>query len=327
MSLSDGAAEPSPSRGSLEEPRSYYGQPVIKEPVWSWEIPWYFFTGGLGGASAGLAYLAERTGNDELARRAWPVALAGVTVSPALLISDLGVPRRFLNMLRMVKVTSPMSIGSWILVTSGTTTAISTLHATTGLLPRLARLAKPAAALAGLPLSTYTAALISQTAVPIWHEARRELPAVFASGAAASAGAAATALAPTRHAAPARRLAVLGALGELAAVQLMEHRLGGLADPYHGDGVEPYTRAARFLTALGAVAIAGPARRDRRAAVAGGALVLAGAVCERWSVFKAGTLSARDPAYTIGPQRERVRARLGRGATGVASRGGRAHWS
>ena len=75
-----------------------------------------------------------------------------------------------------------------------------------------------AAALLGLPLATYTAALIANTAVPVWHEARRELPFVFAAGAAASAGAAATvAHARPRDAGPARRLAVGGAVAELAA--------------------------------------------------------------------------------------------------------------
>ena len=98
-----------------ERAASYYGRPVIKEPVWTPEIPVYFFTGGLAGASAGLGVLAELRGNEVLARRAWAVALAGVAVSPVLLISDLGVPTRFLNMLRMFKVTSPMSVGSWIL--------------------------------------------------------------------------------------------------------------------------------------------------------------------------------------------------------------------
>src|SRR5205814_5611211 len=88
------------------------GVPVIKEPVWKPEIPFYFYSGGLGGASAGLAALSELAGNRELARRAWVAALAGAGASPALLIADLGVPARFVNMLRMFKVSSPMSMGS-----------------------------------------------------------------------------------------------------------------------------------------------------------------------------------------------------------------------
>ncbi len=298
-----------------EEVRSYYGRPILKEPVWKPEIPWYFFAGGLGGASAGLAYLAGRTGNDVLARRAWAAALAGIGVSPPLLISDLGVPSRFLHMLRMVKVTSPMSVGSWILAGSGTATAVAAAHAWTGLLPRLAGVARPVAAVLGLPLSTYTAALIANTAVPIWHEAYRHLPVIFGAGAAASAGAAATILTPPRHAGPARRLAVMGSLAELVAVQTMEHRLGELADPYHGPDVELLTRSARVLTAAGGLVLAGAARRSRAAAVAGGAMLLAGAACERWSVFKAGFLSARDPTYVVEPQRSRIRGRRSRGAS------------
>src|SRR5439155_1354298 len=140
---------------------------------------------GMGGASAGLAYACELRGAPVLAQRAWAVALAGVGVSPALLISDLGKPSRFLNMLRMFKVTSPMSVGSWVLACSGAATGISALSSLSGRLRRPAMLAKPAAAMLGMPLASYTGGLIAQTAVPAWHEARRELPALFAAGAAA----------------------------------------------------------------------------------------------------------------------------------------------
>ncbi len=197
--------------------RSYHGQPVLKEPIWSWEIPDYFFVGGMAGASAGLAFCSGLRGNDVLARRAWTLALAGVGVSPALLISDLGRPERFLNMLRMFKVTSPMSVGSWVLSSAGAAITFAAADAWTGWFPRIGRLARPAAALLGLPLSTYTAALVANTAVPVWHEARRTLPFLFGSGAALSAGAGAVALTPTAAAAPARRLALGAAVAELAA--------------------------------------------------------------------------------------------------------------
>ncbi|MBV8998383.1 MAG: polysulfide reductase NrfD, partial [Solirubrobacterales bacterium] len=183
---------------------SYHGQPVIKEPIWTWEIPMYFFTGGLAGASAGLACMSELRGNEVLARRAWAASLAGITASPLFLISDLGRPMRFMNMFRMFKVSSPMSVGSWILGASGATTTVAAANAWTGWFPRSARIARPAAALLGLPLSTYTAALVANTAVPVWHEARRILPFVFGSGAALSAGAAAVIATPPEHAAPAR---------------------------------------------------------------------------------------------------------------------------
>jgi formate-dependent nitrite reductase membrane component NrfD len=285
---------------------SYYGRPVIKEPVWTPEIPLYFFTGGMAGASAGLAYLAEQTGNQPLAKRAWLVALGGIAVSPALLISDLGVPARFFNMLRMFKVTSPMSVGSWILSASGATTAVAAANSITGLLEGPSALAKPAAALLGLPLSTYTGALIANTAVPVWHEARVTLPALFAGGAAASAGAAATILTPVSDAAPARRLALLGAAAELVATNVMEQKLGSLAEPYHQGKPGTLARSAKVLTALGGLAIGGWGHRRRSAAVLGGAALLGGALTERFAVFRAGFASAKDPKYTVGPQRERV---------------------
>lgn len=317
-----------------EQPRSYYGQPVIKEPVWKPEIPWYFFTGGLGGASATLAYLAGLRGNEVLARRASATALAGVGVSPLLLISDLGKPARFLNMLRVFKVTSPMSVGSWILAASGVSTGVAALDSFLGAAPVsrrrsrrsrrsrarqalaiAARVARPLSALLGPPLASYTGGLIAQTAVPAWHDARRELPALFAAGGAASAGAALTAITPLAYARPARRLALVGCAAELVGVAAIEQRLGEQAEPYHAGAAGVYGRAARALTAAGGLLLGARAARSRPAAVLGGAAVLAGAVCERWSVFAAGFQSARDPGQTVGPQRERVESGAGQGAS------------
>ena len=86
----------------MSETRSYYGRPVLKEPVWQPEIPFYFFTGGLGGASSVLSLVARWSGNDLLAQRSIQIASAADAVSPLLLISDLGRPERFLNMLRVL---------------------------------------------------------------------------------------------------------------------------------------------------------------------------------------------------------------------------------
>ncbi len=292
----------------MSEPdvRSYHGQPVIKQPVWTWEIPMYFFTGGLAGASAGLAYLAEVRGNEELGRRAWAVSMLGISVSPMLLVADLGRPARFLNMLRMFKVTSPMSVGSWILSGSGASTALAAAHAWSGLFPGLARVARPSAALLGLPLSTYTAALIANTAVPVWHEARRELPFVFGAGAAMSAGAGAVIATPTEYASPARRLAVAAAVAELASEQLMESRLGTHGEPMsHGEPAR-FKRLGQASIALGAILLSARGDRSRPAAAVAGSLLTAGAVSIRWSIFKAGSASAADPKYVVGPQRERL---------------------
>jgi formate-dependent nitrite reductase membrane component NrfD len=189
-----------------EEFRSYYGRPVLKEPTWTWEIPWYFFFGGLAGASSVLSLSARIAGNNALARRALLVSLGGATVSPVLLIMDLGRPERFYNMLRVVKPTSPMSLGTWVLSAFSTSTGAAVASDLLGVFPRVQRALEVASALLGPALSTYTAVLITDTSVPVWHEARRELPVVFA----ASAGAAAAMLTSARNATPARRLAVGG---------------------------------------------------------------------------------------------------------------------
>src|SRR5215218_4174162 len=292
-------------------------RPVIKEPVWKPEIPLYLYTGGLAGASAGVGLLCALRDEAALARRAWALALAGSLVSPALLISDLGVPARFLYMLRMFKVTSPMSVGAWILAGFGATTAPAAAHALTGgALGRPGRLAQFAAATLGLPLSSYTGALLANTAVPAWHDARRELPFLFCAGAAASSGAALTALSPVGAAAPARRLAVGGAAAELAVSALMERRLSrrGTGGAYHEPSVQRLVYAATGLTAAGATVIAARGARSRAAAIAGGALVSAGAVGERWAVFLAGRRSAARARDTVAPQRARIERGGSRGA-------------
>jgi hypothetical protein len=163
-----------------------------------------------------------------------------------------------------------------------------------------------------LPLATYTAVLIADTSVPVWHEARRELPLIFAASSAASAGAAAAILTPIGDAGPARRLALGGVLLEVGAVEWMKRRLGDfLAEPYEQDEAERYDKMAKGLSSVGAAVTAFAGRRSRLAAIAGGALILAGAAFERWSIFKAGFQSARDPKYTVMPQRERLNERDG----------------
>src|SRR5919202_3481917 len=271
-----------------EEVRSYYGRAVLKEPVWSREIPWYFFAGGLAGASSGLALVARLTGNDKLARRAHLAALGGAAVSPVLLIMDLGRPERFYNMLRVFKPTSPMSVGTWVLSAFGSTTGLAAAHDLLGLFPRLGRFAEALSALLGLPLATYTAVLVSDTSVPVWHEARRDLPLVFAASSAASAGAAAMILTPLDYAGPARRLAVGGALLEIGATEAMKRGLGDfLAEPYEKEEAGRFDSAAKAVSCLGAVVTALVGRRRRSMSALGGALILAGAALERWSVFRA----------------------------------------
>lgn len=302
MTATSGPPERDPGE---EEERSYYGQPVLKTPEWTWEVPWYLSTGGLAGASAGLALGARLTGRPVLARVARLVGAAGAGASPALLVMDLGRPRRFLNMLRVFKPTSAMSMGSWLLSAFVPAAVASAVLAAAGRLPVLQRVAEAVAAALGLPMCTYTAVLVADSSVPVWHEARHELPFVFAGSAAASAGAVAALLVPPAEAGPARRLAVAGATGELVAAEVMRHRLGELAEPYRsGDGGH-WSRAASACTGTGAVLLSLAGTR------VGAALVVVGGICQRWAVYRAGFASARDPRYVVGPQRRRRDARAG----------------
>ena len=286
---------------------SYYGRPILKEPTWTWEGPLYLFAGGVAGGAAALAAGARLVGNDELARRATLVNLAAISASPALLVSDLGRPDRFLHMLRVVKPTSPMNVGTWVVSASGVASGVAGACELLGILPRVRAAAAGSAALLAPFLSTYTAVLLANTAVPVWHESRRELPFVFAGSAAASAGAAVALAAPARSAGPARRLAVAGAVLELAATEVMERRLGFVGEPYHEGEAGRFSRLAKALTASGAVVTALAGRR-RAGAIAGGSLLLGGGLAERWAVYKAGFQSVRDPKYVVRTQRARLGA-------------------
>jgi len=227
------------------------------------------------------------------------------------LIMDLGRPERFYNMLRVIKPTSPMSLGTWALSAFGTSTGVAAASDLIGILPRVGRALKVVSALLGPALSTYTAVLITDTSVTVWHEARRELPAVFAASSAASAGAAAAMLTSARDAAPARRLAVGGALAELGTTELMKRRLGSfLAEPYEKGEAGRFDKLSKVCTGAGAALMALFGRR-RASTAAGGALILAGSALARWSIFRAGFQSARDPKYTVMPQRERLADRRG----------------
>jgi formate-dependent nitrite reductase membrane component NrfD len=287
------------------EMQSYYGRGIVKEPVWKPEIPIYLFTGGIAGGCSVLHAVAELRGNEELARRSLLVGAAMEAVSPVLLISDLGRPERFLNMLRMFKVTSPMSVGSWILVvSSGATTTAAALDVL-GILAPVKMLARLVSFASGPPLATYTGALLANTAIPVWSEARGELPYLFGSSAAASAGAATAIFTPVAVAAPARRAAVVGSAIELGVMHHMEKKLGFVGEVYKQGEAGKYAKVSKACVTAGASLIALAGRRSRAAAVTGGALILAGEMALRWSVFKAGFQSARDPKYTVIPQKQR----------------------
>jgi hypothetical protein len=289
--------------------RSYYGRPILKEPVWQPEIPFYFFFGGIAGASAVLHLGARLTGNRTLARRSLFIGAAADVVSPALLISDLGRPERFLNMFRVFKVTSPMSVGSWVLLISGGASNTAAVLELAGKLKPVKVAAELVSAAAGPPLATYTGTLLADTSIPVWHEGRHELPWLFGASALASAGAAVTMAVPPSEAGPSRRLALGGVAAELGLMEAMRQRLGFVGEVYRKEEAGRYARVSKLCTSAGAAVLALGAKRSRAAAIGGGALVLAGELALRWSVFKAGFQSARDPRYVVMRQRERRETR------------------
>jgi len=290
-------------------PTSYYGRPVLKEPVWRWQIPAYFFTGGLAAGSAVLGLGARIGGNGRLGRVARLAAVGASAASGGLLVADLGRPARFYNMLRVAKPTSPMSVGSWLLAVFAPATAVAAACDVLGLFPGLGAAAGVVAAALAPAVATYTAVLVSDTAVPAWRDASRELPYVFAGSAAASAGGLACVLVPPPAAGPARRLALAGTLVEVSAGRALERRLDPLvAEPYQQGPGGRLTRLARGSALAGAALLLAGGRR-RTALAAGGALTAVAALLERFAVFRAGVESARDPRYTVLPQQRRAAER------------------
>jgi hypothetical protein len=224
------------------------------------------------------------------------------------LIHDLGRPERFLHMLRVFKPTSPLSVGSYILspfsAAAGATAAVELL----GWFPRLKRFGGVVAALFGGPMATYTAVLLANTAVPSWHEPHNELPFVFSGSAMAAGGGLTMLFTPVEEAGPSRKMAVTGAAIELAAMHKVENDHGLVSEPFHIGRAGKLLKAAKACTAAGAglTLVAG---RSRLGQVASGTLLAAGSLLTRFGVFDAGMASAKDPKYTVVPQKERLAAR------------------
>jgi hypothetical protein len=201
-----------------------------------------------------------------------------------------------------------MSVGSWLLAGYGPLAVGATLSDATGRLPRLGRLATLGAAASGPAVAGYTAALITDTAVPAWHEAYREMPFVFVGSAATAAGGFGLLVAPTDQTRPARGLALAGAGADLAAMRLMRRRLGRVGEPYRSGRAGRLLRAAEALTVAGlGGALVG--RRSRTLSALSGTALLAASAATRFGIFEAGLTSAADPEYTVRPQRERLQRR------------------
>jgi Polysulphide reductase, NrfD len=304
---------------------SYYGRSVVKPSPWENDIPAYLFLGGLAAGSSLLAAGADLSNRPELRRVARITALFSAGASLAALVHDLGKPSRFLNMLRVAKPTSPMSMGTWILTAYAPAAGLAGAAELAALLPRrvaaLDRLlglgARPAGLLAASlapALASYTGVLLADTATPSWHEGHRELPFVFVASAAAAAGGLGMLGAPLEQAGPARRLAVGGAILELAMERRMEASMGITAEPLHNGRAGTLMRASGALSVVGTVGAVVLAGRSRALARLSGAALLAGSVCTRFAIFEAGQESARDPRYTVAPQRERLDNRATAGA-------------
>jgi Ni/Fe-hydrogenase subunit HybB-like protein len=290
---------------------SYYGRPIVKEPTWAaLDIAGYLFLGGLAGASSTLAAGAQLSGRPGLARPLKLGAIGAISLSLLALVHDLGRPARFLNMLRVFKPTSPMSVGVWILSAYAPAAGAAALAELVplGRLSPLGRLGTAGAALLGPAVASYTSVLIANTATPAWHEGHREMPFVFVGSAASAAAGLGLLGAPLDESAPARRLAVIGALTEITAVRLLERRVGIVAETYHRGRAGTLMRAAEALTLAGLAGAVKTGHRSRLGAALSGAALLAASACARFGIFEAGLASSRDPKYTVTPQRERQQA-------------------
>lgn len=297
---------------------TYYERPVIKEPVWIWTVPAYFHTGGAGGAAAVLGAVAQLHGGlDGLVGRCRWIATGGTALGTVLLIADLGRPARFLNMLRVLRPTSPMSVGSWLLAATSGAAAVSAVgRGRGGVAGGLARFTGLGAGVLGGPLAGYTGVLLSNTAVPAWQGARRTLPLLFAGSSVAAAASLLQLLDLDDDAQPVvRGFHVVGALWELAAGAAVEREVGRVeraARPYHEGASGALWTAAKAATAASLLLSLPPGGSRARRTLAG-LLGTVGSLALRFAVFQAGRASSRDPRATFQQQR------AGRGAVEVTA--------
>jgi OFA family oxalate/formate antiporter-like MFS transporter len=294
---------------------SYYNLPALKPPLWTWEVPLYFFVGGISGVSACLAFFAHIFNSDPaLVRLLLWIALGGAAICPALLISDLGRPSRFLNMLRVFKWRSPMSMGVWILVAfSG---CVFLAVASNELVLRgfsaqilfpLRWAAEAASTITGLLLASYTAVLIGATAIPVWSENRTILPAHFLTS---GLGGAAGILELAGFLIPVTQVLGFAAAGieTLLGAWFEIHRPPVNAPLHHGRSAVLF-RIAGALAGPGALLIRivwGSAPAGRYAAAA---CFLVGALLSRYAWIWAGRASAKEPEVQFAFQRSQAKAR------------------
>jgi hypothetical protein len=283
----------------------YYGLPVVKPPVWTWQIGLYFFVGGTAGMAGVIALAAFLTGQpNDVVRAALGLAATGAIISPVLLIADLGRPSRFLNMLRVFKWRSPMSMGVWILLLFSSCAVpafllaefLTSQGAPEGFERALLFLFMLGTALSGPLLATYTGVLLGATAIPAWFAHHRLLPFHFGIVALGSAAAALELLG--------FRMGVLNAIGLTVAVletgvgALIEmSRKGATARVLHEGTPGLLLRIAGFGT--GPVALIARLFGFRLVAAV---CFLIGAIFSRYGWLAAGRASSRDPEATFEAQ-------------------------
>lgn len=295
------APAPNPTTG-------YYGLPVLKEPQWKWEVPAYLFTGGTAGAAAVIAGAGSLCGaNPRLVRDARWLAAACGAVSPVLLISDLGKPSRFLNMLRVLKLQSPMSVGSWTLFIFSNAAAASAFLGRVGPNGRQFTILGPAAqaisAVSGLLLSTYTGVLLGATAIPAWSENATLLPFHFGASGLASA-VAVLQLAGHENDRALHALGIASAAAETVVGARIELESKAATRPLKSGSSGWLTRAGGLLSgpvplALRLLAGGRTTRRAMRLRRAAAASTVAGSVLTRLAWVHAGHASARDPSAVL----------------------------
>jgi formate-dependent nitrite reductase membrane component NrfD len=298
----------------------YYGVPLLKEPVWKWFIPAYFYSGGLAGGCAVLGASAELLGGRsmaELSRRCRLISAGGAVASAGLLIADLGRPARFLHMLRVLRPSSPMNVGTWILSAFGACAGLAALPAiakSPAALHRSGRLAFAGAGLSGLALTGYTGVLLAATAVPVWQGARRSLPILFSTSGAAAASSVLDLWPPGgRGTVAAHRFGVIAKACELGMTFALEREVAAVprvARSLRTGLSGALWRSAQALTAL-SLAASLLAGRSRKRHFVAGVLGTAGALALRFGVVHAGRVSTRDPQASFQQQR------AGKGAADV----------
>jgi formate-dependent nitrite reductase membrane component NrfD len=305
---------PFPQLPGASPETGYYGVPLLKTPAWTFEVPLYFFAGGVAGAAAIVGSISRMTGADpELVRDARALAAIGGSVSPALLIADLGMPSRFLHMLRVFKVRSPMSVGSWtLMVFSSSAAGLTFLDAVkrrNGLsrrdglsrLPRAVDIVGNAAefvsVLSGAVLSTYTGVLIGATAIPVWNSNVAMLPIHFG---ASGMGSAVSILELKGHDTPAlHALGMASALTETLVGASLELRKDRALKPLKMGWSGWLTRigglfAGPLPLALRLLSLVAKGKRRRTLRKAAAISAVAGSVVTRFAWVQAGKASAGD---------------------------------